>query len=111
MVIGIIAALVSLVPLIGYLTFIPSILGLILGIIDIAAKVKLNKAKSEAVAGVVLNAFAIFCVAAWTIVIALFVSRSGENIKQFSLLIHEQIAKYNVQQAVYKSESELDSEE
>lgn len=111
LVIGVISVLVGLLPLLGYLTVIPSVLGLVLGIVDIAAKTKQNKTKNEAIAGVVLNSFAIFCVAAWTVIIAVVVSRSGEEIKQFNLLLREQVSKYHLQQIAYKSDPEQENNE
>ena len=70
MVIGIVAAVLAFVPLCGYFAFIPAIVGLILGIIDVAMKGKAQKPKGQGVAGVVLNAVAIFIIALWTLVFA-----------------------------------------
>jgi len=70
MVIGIVAAVLAFVPLCGYFAFLPAIVGLILGIIDVAMKGKAQKPKGQGITGIALNAVAIFIIALWTLVFA-----------------------------------------
>lgn len=67
MVIGIVSAMLAFIPFCGYFAFIPAVLGLILGIIDVVLKAKLDKSKTQGIAGIVLNAIAIFIIILWTL--------------------------------------------
>lgn len=70
MVIGIVAAILAFIPLCGYFAFIPAVIGLVLGIVDVVMKGKAQKPKGQGIAGVVLNAVAILIIALWTFVFA-----------------------------------------
>jgi hypothetical protein len=75
MVIGIIAVVLGFVPLCGWLALLPAAIGLILGIVDVALKVKAKAPKGKGIAGIVLNAIAIAVILVWTL---LFVSASSK---------------------------------
>ncbi len=109
LVIGIIAIIFGFIPIINYFLLIPALLGLILGIIDIGIKVKQNKSRSESICGVVLNALAIFVIAAWTVAIALIISSSGEQIQRIQLTVQDQLARMQRQSASYISDLESSS--
>ncbi|MEI8245233.1 MAG: hypothetical protein WCI51_05345 [Lentisphaerota bacterium] len=109
LVIGIIAIIFGFIPIINYFLLIPALLGLILGIIDIGIKVKQNKSRSESICGVVLNALAIFVIAAWTVAIALIISSSGEQIQRIQLTVQDQFARMQRQSASYISDLESSS--
>ena len=59
LVLGIVAITIAWIPGCGWITFIPSIVGLILGIIDIAEKRRLGLGKGMAIAGTVLSAISL----------------------------------------------------
>lgn len=65
MVIGIISAIFGFVPFCGSWAIIPAIVGLILGIIDMVQKNKMQQPKGMAIAGVVLCIIAIVVIIAW----------------------------------------------
>lgn len=109
LVIGIIAIIFGFIPIINYFLLIPALLGLILGIIDIGIKVKQNKSRGESICGVVLNALAIFVIAAWTVAIALIISSSGEQIQRIQLTVQDQLARMQRQSASYISDLESSS--
>lgn len=70
MIIGIVSAVLGFIPLCNYFAFIPALVGLILGIVDVIKKSKENKPKGQGIAGVVLNAIAIILIFVWTVLIA-----------------------------------------
>jgi hypothetical protein len=104
LVIGIIAIIFGFIPLLNYFLLFPALLGLVLGIIDIAIKVKHNLPRSESICGVVLNGLAIFVIAAWTVVIALIISNSGDQIQKMQPVIQNQINRLQQQRAAYVSD-------
>lgn len=59
LVLGIISIIVGFVPFCGAIAFVPAVVGLILGIVDIVKKNKENKPKGLAIAGTILTAIAI----------------------------------------------------
>ena len=109
LVIGIIAIIFGFIPVCNYFLLLPALLGLVLGIIDIRIKVKQNKPKSESICGVVLNGLAIFVIAAWTVVIALIISSSGEQIQRLQLIVQDQLTRMQRQSSAYISDLEYSS--
>jgi len=69
MVIGIIAAILGFVPLCNYFAFIPAVIGLVLGIVDIVLKNKNQQPKGMAIAGITLNGIAILLIFIWTVLL------------------------------------------
>lgn len=104
LVIGIIAIILGFIPFLNYFLLFPALLGLVLGIVDIAVKVKHNQPRSESICGVVLNGLAIFVIAAWTVVIALIISNSGDQIQKMQPVIQNQINRLQQQRAAYVSD-------
>lgn len=70
MVIGIISALIGMIPFCGYFALIPAIVGLVLGIVSVMKSKKLQQPKGMAIAGVVCNAVAILFIAFYTVIMA-----------------------------------------
>lgn len=70
MVIGIIAAILGFVPFCNYFAFVPAVIGLILGIVDVVKKSKENQAKGIGIAGITLNSLAMVLIFVWTVLIA-----------------------------------------
>jgi len=66
MVIGIVAAILGFVPFCNYLAALPALIGLVLGVVDVALKAKKEQPKGIGIAGVVLNGVALLLIVAWT---------------------------------------------
>lgn len=65
LVLGIISLIIGFIPLCGSIALIPAIIGLILGIIDIASKNKKQENKGQSITGIVLSTITIFCIVFW----------------------------------------------
>ena len=59
LIIGIVSAVLAFIPLCGYIAFVPALVGLALGIVDIIQKSKKNESKVMGIVGVITNAVAI----------------------------------------------------
>lgn len=70
LVLGIVSVIIGFVPICGTIAFIPAIIGLILGIVDIVKKSKSQEAKGLAIAGTVLSSIAILIIGYYWIVVA-----------------------------------------
>lgn len=70
LVLGIISIIVALIPFCGAIAFVPAIIGLILGIVDIVNKKKADQPKGMAIAGTVLCGLAILFIILWLFVIS-----------------------------------------
>ncbi len=71
MIIGIVAVVLGIIPGCGLVFGLPpAIVGLILGILDVKKKSKVQQPKGMGMAGVVLNAVAIVFIIVWTLIIA-----------------------------------------
>lgn len=65
LVLGIVSVIIGFIPLCGAIAFIPAIIGLILGIVDIIQKSKKKEEKGMAIAGVILTGIAIIVISFW----------------------------------------------
>lgn len=71
LVLGIISIIIAFVPLCGVIAFVPAVIGLILGIIDIVKQSKNPEGKKGmGIAGTVLSGVAIIFIAFWIFVFA-----------------------------------------
>lgn len=70
MVIGIISAILGVIPLCGNIAFLPALIGLVLGIVDIVIKAKNQQPKGQAIAGVVLCSISLIIIIFFNFVIA-----------------------------------------
>ncbi len=62
LVLGIVSLLFSFIPYCNYFMIIPAIVGLILGIIDVSQKSKLEMPKGIGITGIILNALALLII-------------------------------------------------
>lgn len=65
LVLGIISIVIGFIPVIGAIAFVPAIVGLILGIVDIVKKNKEKQPKGMSIAGTVLSSIAIVFILFW----------------------------------------------
>ena len=65
LVLGIISLVIGCIPFCGTIALMPAIVGLILGIVDLALKAKSVENKSQAIAGLVMSAIAIVVIIFW----------------------------------------------
>ena len=70
LVLGIISIIVGFVPFCGAIAFLPALIGLILGIVDMVKKSKSNEKKGQAIAGIIMCALAIIVIFFWLFVVA-----------------------------------------
>ena len=70
LVLGIISIL--LIPFCGFFTYLPAIIGLILGIIDIVLKKKNGEKKGIAIAGTILSTISVVLITTWILLTIVF---------------------------------------
>lgn len=68
LVLGIISIIIAFIPLCGSIAFLPALIGLVLGIVDIVKKGKTGESKGMAIAGTVLSAIALVFIIFWVFV-------------------------------------------
>ena len=72
LVLGIVSIIISFIPFLNVVAFIPAMVGLILGIIDIVKKTKNKEPKGKSIAGTILSAIAMVIIAvSWISMVAL----------------------------------------
>ena len=81
LVLGIIAAVISFIPLCGTWAIIPAIVGLVLGIVDWVKKKKEDAPKGKAIAGVVCSVVAIIIICIWWIIAGAAAKKVGKAIE------------------------------
>lgn len=79
LVLGIISIIIGFIPVIGAIAFIPAIVGLILGIVDIVKKNKEKAPKGMSIAGTVLSAIAIVFIIFWISIFGIAVKEVVDN--------------------------------
>ena len=90
LVIGIIGISISFIPFVNYIVLIPAIVGLIVGIVDVAKKSKIKDAKKgEGIAGIVLNSVSIFIIIVWTFICIFLIS-------SIAPYVHNKIEEINI---------------
>lgn len=65
LVLGIVSIIIGFIPFCGAIAFLPAIIGLILGIVDIIQKSKKSQPRGIAIAGVILTGIAIIIISLW----------------------------------------------
>lgn len=70
LVLGIIGLIISFIPFCGIIAFLPCLVGLALGIADIAVKGKRGQPKTMGIVGTVLNGVALVIIVVWSVFIA-----------------------------------------
>lgn len=68
LILGIVSIVIGFIPFCGAIAFVPAVIGLILGIVDIVKKNKAGQAKGMAIAGTVLSGLAIIFIVFWLFV-------------------------------------------
>lgn len=68
LVLGIISIIIAFIPLCGSIAFLPALIGLVLGIVDIVKKGKTGESKGMAIAGTVLSAIALVFIIFWVFI-------------------------------------------
>ena len=72
LVLGIVSIIISFIPFLNVVAFMPAMVGLILGIIDIVKKTKNKEPKGKSIAGTILSAIAmVIIVVSWISMVAL----------------------------------------
>lgn len=69
LVLGIISLILGFIPFCGVIAFLPAIIGVILGIVDIVVKKKKQEKIGISIAGLVLSILAVIVITFWTFVI------------------------------------------
>ena len=81
LVLGIISIIIAFVPLCGVIAFVPAVIGLILGIVDIVKQSKNPEGKKGmGIAGTVLSGIAIVFIAFWLFVVAGLASTAADEL-------------------------------
>ena len=95
MVIGILAAILAFIPLCGYMAFVPAVIGLILGLVDVSKKKKQEKPKGQGIAGIVLNAIAIGLIFLYSVIFAGAAIAADEAMDDYNKAYDKAMDDYN----------------
>lgn len=79
LVLGIVSILIGMVPFCGAIGFIPAIIGLVLGIVDLVKKNKSGEKQGIAIAGTALSGIAIVFILLWLFVYSATVGKAVKN--------------------------------
>ncbi len=94
LVLGIISIVIGFIPFCGAIAFVPAIIGLILGIVDIVKKSKSKEPKGMAIAGTVLSAIAVIVISFWIFVVGVATHEFIKNPDQIMEQINEEYDRY-----------------
>ena len=81
LILGIISIIVSFVPFCGIIAFLPAMVGLILGIVDLVLKSRQNQSKGTSIAGVILSSLAIVIMIFWFFILGMAASSEPEKVQ------------------------------
>lgn len=90
LVLGIISIIIGFIPFCGAIAFVPAIIGLILGIVDIVKKSKSKEPKGIAIAGTVLSTIAVVVIGFWIFVVGVATHEIVKNPEQFLEQLNEE---------------------
>lgn len=79
LILGIISLIIGFIPFCGMIAFVPAVIGLILGIVEIVSKSKKSEPKGMGIAGLVLSALAILIMIWWLFIVGYGVSNIDVN--------------------------------
>ena len=79
LVLGIVSLIVGFIPFCGAIAFLPAIIGVVLGIIDIVLKKKKKESIGMSVAGLILSAIAVIVIAFWVFIFGVAISSTDLN--------------------------------
>ena len=93
LVLGIVSIIIAFVPFCGIIAFLPALVGLILGIIDLVIKSKQNQNKGTSIAGVILSSIAIVIMVFWFFVFGMALNSDDlqREFKNFNDEIQQEI--------------------
>lgn len=93
LVLGIVSIIIAFVPFCGIIAFLPALVGLILGIIDLVIKNKQNQNKGTSIAGVILSSIAIVIMVFWFFVFGMALNSDDlqREFKNFNDEIQQEI--------------------
>ena len=100
LVLGIVSLVIGFVPFCGIIALVPAVIGLILGIIDIAKKSREGTPKGQAITGLTLSSVAIMIIIFWTIIV------SGGEAETNSDLYNEYIGNKQIQEQQVEEQKE-----
>ncbi len=78
LVLGIVSFLIGLIPFCGIIAFIPALVGLILGIVEIVKKSKAKEKKGMGIAGTILSAIAMLFIIVYTFLMSVIFAAASE---------------------------------
>lgn len=93
LVLGIVSIICALTPC-GVIAWLPALVGLILGIVDVSIRGKKNLPKGKGIAGIVLNGLALIFIAFWTLAIGAAAVATEEELENFEAEVNEIINSY-----------------
>lgn len=94
LVLGIISLLIGFIPVIGAIAFIPALIGLILGIVEIVKKSKSKEPKAMGIAGTVLSAIAIVIIIFWVFIVGTVTYEVINNPEDFMEALNEEYDRW-----------------
>ncbi len=95
LILGIVSITISLVPFCGTIAFLPALVGLILGIVDLVVKNRQNQNKGTSIAGVVLSSLAIVIMVFWFFILGMAISSDDvqKEFQKFNDELQQEIEK------------------
>jgi len=82
LILGIVAAVIALIPVCGTIAFAPAVVGLILGIINVKGRGKANLPKGVGMAGIILNVAAVAFIVIYLVIFAAAAPKVGEAVRE-----------------------------
>lgn len=80
LILGIISILIGIIPILGIFAFIPAIVGLVVGIIDLINRKNRGKKKAVTITGILTCSIAVVFIAIWAVIIG--VASSSNQLKE-----------------------------
>lgn len=82
LILGIVAAVIALIPVCGAIAIAPAVVGLILGIINVKGRGKANLPKGVGMAGIILNVAALLFIVVYLVIFAAAAPKVGEAVRE-----------------------------
>lgn len=105
LILGIISLIIGFIPLCGTIALLPAIIGVILGIIDIAKKNKTGENKNQSIAGLIMSAIAVVVIIFWIVV------ASGVEVETNSNFTNEYLENKQIEEEQNKNEQVIQQKE
>ena len=84
LVLGIISIIVGFIPFCGMIAYIPAIVGIILGIVDLVKKSKTGENKVISIVGIILSGVAILIITFWTLMLGIIAASESSTSSSYS---------------------------